>query len=397
MANMDAWGVSETGFYRPTLEDIINEKNKKAKKIFGEDFETGELTPQGKFFRICAAAESKLCEIGESIYYSFAPSTARGISLDRVCEFANLTRESAGYAIHRLRVFGTFEYVVPAGTVFKNNSGITFYSSQDAVISNEETAGSNIYYALVTVQCTESGTIGNVTDINDTNEVNTDIKAVTWYDTVAYGTPIESDPDLRNKFNKVVQGIGTNTSASIKANLLRVDGVNDVIIINNNTTENIPVGSLTVASGSYAVIVHSDDTTIDNDIATAIFEKHPLGVIQSGIKSVTIKDEANVEHIMKFSYVETQTIDINIKCVVDDTFTSISDGVNQITNNVTSYINGLGIGETVVFSRLYDYIYNVTGVYEVSDMTINGDRMNIPVEKLKIAKVGNVTVDITEG
>lgn len=399
MANIDAWGVTDKGFYRPTMEDIITEKNKQAKQIFGEDFDTSELTPQGKFFCICAAAESKLCEIAEDIYYSFSPSTARGISLDRVCEFVNLTRENERYAVQNIKVFAPFGYVVPAGMVFKNDAGITFYSSKDEQVEHD--AGNGLYYALVDVQCTESGTVGNVTDINDTQGVNMNINAVTWNYTVSYGTPLESDYDLRNKFNQVVQGIGTNTSAAIRANVLRVEGVNDVIIIDNNTPDDISAGSLTVASGSYAVIVHSDSKEIDNDIARAIFEKHPLGVIQSGVNTVTVKDEANIEHSMKFSYVETQPININVECVVDETFGTFTDGVTEIKNSVTSYINNLGIGETVIYSRLYDYIHNVTGVYDITNVTItsgspNDGRVNIPIDKLKIAKVGNITINTSE-
>lgn len=400
MANINDWGVTEKGFYRPTLEEIITEKNNKAKLIFGEDFDTGELTPQGKFFRICAAAESKLCEIGENIYYSISPSTARGISLDRVCEFANLTRESAGYAVHILRVYGKLDYTVPAGTLFKNSAGVEFYCTQDAVINGAEMTEDTdedgnpvyIYYADVTVQCRQSGEVGNVTNINATSEVNQNINGVTYYDTLAYGTEIESDPDLRDKFNKVVQGLGTNTSASIKSNVLRINGVNDVIVVDNTTAENIKVSdSLTVISGSYAVIVHSDDTTIDDEIGAAIFEKHPLGVIQSGLKSVDVTDESGIVHTMKFSYVESTAVQVSVKCKVNRDFPD--DGTIQIENNIISYINGLGINENVVYSRLYDYIYNVHGVHEVTELKVNNDTKTLEVGKLEIAKADGITVD----
>jgi uncharacterized phage protein gp47/JayE len=395
MANTDLWGVTGTGFYRPTLEDIIAEKNKVAKEIFGEDFETGELTPQGKFFRVNAAAESKLCEIAEGIYYSIFPSTATGISLDRVSEFANLTRENAGYAVHTIKVYGEQDYVLEAGTLFRNTAGIEFYSVKEDVIENEETVnGEAVYYALVTVQCTESGTVGNVTNINATVELDTSIQAVSWVETISYGTEIETDPELREKFGKAIQGMGANTATSIKANVLRVAGVNDVIIIDNNTEEDIVLSdSLTVPSGSYAVIVHSDSLTNEVEIAEAIFAKQPFAIKQIGKISVDVRDDAEVDHTVKFSYVENVPVEVTVACTVDSTFPS--DGLTQIQDSIRSYINGLGIGEEVVYSRLYDYIYNVTGVYKVTDITMDGKKTDIELPKINIAKAGAITVSIT--
>ena len=397
MANIDLWGVTSTGFYRPTIEDIINEKNKKAKAIFGEDFDTGELTPQGKFFRINAAAESKLCEIAEGIYYSIFPSSATGVSLDRVCKFANLQRESVSYAVHEIKVYGEQGYTVDAGTKFKNTAGVEFYSTMDAVVENEEKDG--IYYAIVTVQCTENGVVGNVTNINATSKVNTNIDNVVYQSTLSYGTKNETDPELREKFSIVTQGLGTNTAAAIKANVLRVAGVNDVIIIDNNTDKDIAISDkLTVASGSYAVIVHSDDTTNEKEISAAIFEKQPFGIKQSGIKTVMIKDDAGIEQIVKFSYVEKVDIVVDVKCIIDNTF--LSDGIQTIKNNITSYINGLGIGQKVIYSRLYDHIYNTTGVYDVENIKlyVNGVEKtgNIIIPSVNIAKVGNISVTVTE-
>lgn len=396
MAVIDTWGVSEKGFYRPTLEDIITEKNKKAKELFGEDFNVDENTPQGKFFRINAAAENKLCEIAEDIYYSIAPSTARGISLDRVCEFANITRDSAGYAEHQLKVYGKQGYVIEAGTMFKNADEVEFYSVMEAVIETAETQGEDEkYFAEVIVQCTESGTIGNVQDINNTSEVDTNIENVVYQKVIAYGTPIESDPELRDRFSSTVTGLGTNTTNAIKANVLRLSGINDVIIIDNNTdTDNVLSNKLTVKSQSYAVIVHSDDMDNDIEIAEAIQEKAPLGIMQSGNKTVVVKDDSNTEHTVKFSYVEPLPVAVTCTCYVTNAFPS--DGVEMIEDNITSYINGLGIGEEIIFSRLYDFIYNVTGVHKVSDLTLVGGTIDIKIPPLNIAKVAQIYIDVVE-
>ena len=398
MANMSLWGVTEHGFYRPTVEDIINEKNKKAKEVFGEDFDTNEQTPQGKFFRINAASESKLCEIAEQVYYSIFPSTATGISLDRACGFVNLSRESARHAAHMIRVYGKNGYVIPSGTLFKNPAGIEFYNSAAVTINNSEPAtqvDGTLYYADFTVYCTQSGAVGNVQNINSTVAVNTNINQIVYLSVVAYGSDTESDPDLRAKFDTVVQGLGTNTEAAIVANVLRVPGVNDVIVIDNNTGSDMVISDdLTVASRTYAVIVYADDTSISTEVANAIFERRPLGIVQSGLESVVITDDSGTEHTMRFTYVSSKPINIEIQCNVDDAFPA--GGIDAVKESVSKYINGLGIGEEVVYSQLYNYIYDVTGVYKVTSLKINNGTADIPINRIEIARTGTITVTTTE-
>lgn len=390
MTSMDKWGVTLAGFYRPTVDDIINERNKKAKEIFGEDFDTSELTPQGKLFRLNASSESKLCEIAEQVYYSIFPTTARGVSLDRVCKFANLTRDSAGFASHMIRAYGVQGYVIPAGTLFKNAGGVTFYNTVDVTIENEEQGQEEIvYYVDFVVTCTESGTIGNVQNINSTVEVDTNITSIEWQNGFASGTDTESDPDLRDKFSRVIQGMGTNTKSSIIANVLRVSGVNDADIIDNTTSEAVQIGDLTLEPRSYAVIVYADGVGIDDDIAQAIFEKQPLGVVQSGNVAVVITDNSGVQHNVAFTYVTPQKIDISATCTFNSDF---SGNISDLTDSLTNYINTLEIGENVVYTRLYKCLYDITGVDCVTALTINDGTNDIEISDIQIAKAGIVTV-----
>ena len=75
------------------------------------------------------------------------------------------------------------------------------------------------YYADIIVQCKTSGIVGNVSNINSTVEVNTNIKRIAYLSVVAYGTEAESDPELREKYETVVSGLGTNTRNAIIANV----------------------------------------------------------------------------------------------------------------------------------------------------------------------------------
>lgn len=393
MANANIWGVNKTGFYRPTVEDIIAEKVKKAKEIFGDDFDTGEQTPQGKFFRVNAAAESKLCEIAEQIYYSIFPSTATGVSLDRVCEFANLQRESAGFAAHNIRVYGNQGHEIGAGTLFKNPAGIQFYCTKPYIINTEEKENDiSYYYTDITVYCTESGTVGNVHNINSLVAVDTSINSVVWQNIIAPGSDTETDSDLREKFSTVVQGLGTNTASAIMANVLRVSGVNDVKIIDNATTQEINVGDLTINPRSYAVIVYADSLELNEEIAKAIYEKSSLGIVQSGKEKVLVIDDSGIEHSIYFTYVESVPIKVSVTCDVSEDF---SGDIEDIRNSITSYFSTLGIGNPVVYTYLYKCLYDVAGIERVTNITVNDSTEDIDISQIQIASVGQIIIDTT--
>ena len=62
--------LTELGFHRSTYDEILEDKIQLAQNLFGEDIETSEQTPLGKFIRIGAYDLSKAYEDLENIYYA---------------------------------------------------------------------------------------------------------------------------------------------------------------------------------------------------------------------------------------------------------------------------------------------------------------------------------------
>ena len=252
-----------------------------------------------------------------------------------------------------------------------------------------------LYYAEAYVQCVTAGSIGNVRTINKTVNADTNITGVSYIQTIAFGEAAESDTNLRSRFNQIIQGLGTNTAAAIKANVLRVENVTNADIIDNNTTSEYIIGNndLIIAPKTYAVIVMCEDRTTEkkNEIAQAISEKQPLGIIQSGTEIVITTDSSGTQHVTAFTYVKDNKINISASCYVTSDFPA--NGKEQIENNIIKYISSLKIGERVVYRRIYDYIFNVVGVDDVPSLKVNSSEKNIDISKISIARVG--TIDIT--
>ena len=125
--------VTELGFVRRTFDEILADKITRAKELFGEDIDTSDLTPLGKYIRINAYDQALTEEEAEGIYYSIFPNTARGTSLDRLCPFAGVARNPATKARHIVKFYGTAEKTVPAGFLVATDSDISFATLEDIV------------------------------------------------------------------------------------------------------------------------------------------------------------------------------------------------------------------------------------------------------------------------
>ena len=397
MAKPENWGVTKNGFYCPTYSEIITEKAKTARLLFGEDIDTGEQTALGKFIRISAKDEQRLYSEAEALYYSRFPDTATGINLDRICKLAGCTRKPASCARHTVSVCGTDGHIIPAGTRFKNDSGKIFWSLKTEIIDKKDLINDNIYYyADIPVECETAGTAGNVNNINSLVEVDTDVMSVEYQGMDVAGEEIETDAALRKRFDAVTKGLGSNTAATIVAALIKLAYVNDAFVIENNTVESKAVSEdLVISPRSYAVIVHADDDSHTSDIAKTIFSKQPLGIVQSGTTEEILQDDSGESHLIRFSYVEKTKVDIEITCRVSAYYNEMCDA--ELQKALREAINSLGIGNSVIYSALYKPVYSVRELEEVVELKLNGSTENIPIARNKVAEVGNITITHVEG
>lgn len=398
----ESWGLTETGFYCPTYEEILAEKITDAEELFGDDISTSALTPLGKFLRIEAKAARKLYEEAERVYYSASPATATGVSLDRAVSFAGITRQSATAAVHILHVYGDLGTVIAQGTMFRTTAGVTFRSLEEAVIDTADTEDdveTGEYYAEVRVQCTELGTVGNVASINSLVTADASITEIAYAGCESEGTDTETDAELYARYNTTISGLGTNTEASIIAAVLAVSGVTDCVLY----TESEDL-DLAETDNGYSAVVYTSSTseTTLNAIAEAIFTNSPFGVPvvvsdESGAQyaSGTYTDSSGVEHTVKFYLAAESAVNISVKYTASSSFPS--GGADTIKANIETLMSGLGIGDSFVCSTVYGAIYSVTGVISADLTIITADDTEYGAGDTITAKdyevlVGSVTV-----
>lgn len=355
-------GLTTKGFVRRTYADILNSKIQRARELFGEDIDTSDQTALGKFIRINAYDQAIAEEEIEAVYYSRFPNAAKGQALDRLCIFGGITRAPATPSRFSVDVSGVAGYEIPAGFLVGTDTEITFYAIENTVIGDDGKC-------TIVVSCTEPGTIGNVQASAITKVVNPDanITAVKGTERLSDGEDTEDDATLRKRLTSAISGQGIGNTNAIRSALLRVPTVKFAAVIENVTDETDSDGRPPHSFECY--VLGGDD--YEQEIAQAIFDKRPVGIIAHGTTSVTIKDLSGNDRVVGYTPAPNIPVTVRIKIRTNTSFPD--DGVEQIQSVVIDCINSLGIGTSFVPSLLYGHIYGVSGVTEVATLEVSTD------------------------
>lgn len=372
--------VSKEGYRRRTLEEILNAKIAMAKELFGETINTEENTALGKFIMICAYDQYHIEELAEQIYYSIFPQTASGISLDRLGWGVGIKRNAETSAMYKVKVTGTAGEKVESGFLvgidtnyIGEDTDLTFENTQETVIGENGECE-------ITVMCTTAGVIGNVPP----SIINRVVNAVSYVDTVQGIGVIEaaageeSDYDFRTRYEKAINGKGGCNEAAILSALISVPTVKDVFInVNESATEY--VGEIPPKAIACYV---SGGIGYEQEIGEAIFNKKPVGIGTHGDQSVFVNYGALTDYEVKFSFAESKDIYIKIELVTNEKFET--SGNATIKANIETYINALGMGEQLITTALYGYIYKVAGVVSAI-VTVSTDGQTYTANNVDVA------------
>lgn len=417
--------LDDNGFSRPAYSDLLDAQVARAKELFGEDIETSELTALGKFIRLNCYDIATLYEVLEQVYYARFPSTATGISLDRLAVFAGTEREQATYAVHQVRVTAIdtgsstsentdISYTVEAGTLtVSTNTGVEFNLSENLELTATETDNNGIAYTGTgTFVCTQPGTIGNVAvgsiiniSYSGGSNISNMAQSILHITIDSLGQEAEDDVTLRSRMLKTISGSGSGTIDSLYAAIWSVKDVQGVSIIENDTLTEDSAGRPAKSVECY--VLDGDDEAI----AKAIFSKLPVAIKSCSTAdednkvSVEITDSAGHNHSVLFSRPTVEYIDMELTIYYDNTYDTAyagngyTAGFNQIRGNIIEYLAGLDNGDNVSYSRLISIIHKTTGVVECelgirlaryTDDTYNAESIAIDETSVARATVDNI-------
>lgn len=191
------------------------------------------------------------------------------------------------------------------------------------------------------------------------------------------GEERETDEELRLRFRNGKFDRATNTLDAIYSALINLDNVSEVTIYENDTSV---VDGNGVPAHSFLPIVSGGLST---DIANAIWDNKPVGILSYGNTTVSIKDIQGFAHDVSFSRADPVVIYISMNITTDVNFPV--NGNDAIKSALIDYFAAnFGTGDDVIYSRLYTPINSIPG-HQVETLTIGTSPSPVGVSNVVIA------------
>lgn len=345
---MMAYGVTADGFVKKTANVIIDEMKTKAQTEFGADIDLGVTSPLMHFIEIIALEEAVLWDLLEDMYYAGFVEFADDENLDRVTAIIGIERKAATKATGTQTFTATQPLTVLEGTIVQTDNGIEFETDEDLVFSG---GGSD----TVGVTAVLPGTEGNVSASTITNLKDPIIGISGTNNVSAFttGTDAEVDAALRARAKAYSATLGKGTVEAIENAVLAVTGVTSV-----SSSEDFSLHKLTLTVSG----VTYPDSTVDD----AIEDTRPAGI--------------------EVVWGNPSGVDIYVDATATYDGTEPGDANAQVQAAIVAHVNGLGVGNDVIYAKLYDIVYNV-GTWVVDVTTLELDTSTPPT--------GTVNVSIT--
>ena len=202
----------------------------------------------------------------------------------------------------------------------------------------------------------------------------------------------ETDEQLRERFRTSKFNRAGNSIDAIFSAVSNVDGVTEVTIYENDTSVTDSNG---VPAHSFLPIVVGGLST---NIADAIWDNKPIGILSYGNTPVTIYDKQGFPHTVSFSRPNPVSIYISMNITTDSNFPASGDDAIR-TALINYFEENQGTGDDVVYSRMYTPINTVPG-HQVNNLFIGTSpspvgTSNIVIPFDSIAVINSLNINIT--
>lgn len=200
------------------------------------------------------------------------------------------------------------------------------------------------------------------------------------------GTDRESDAVLRARYAVAKFGDGQSLIESLYSALYSLDGVESVVIIENDTDTTLIAPNPPVPPHSFYTVVLGGES---QEIGQAIWDNKPAGILAYGTNTITVYDSQEVGHTVAFDRPTSVAIYVTVNITVQSNFAP--NGVDLMKQAIADHINALLIGDDVIYSRLYTPVNSIPGHY-VTSLTIGTSPSPVGTSNITIAYDEKATI-----
>ncbi|MEA3330596.1 MAG: baseplate J/gp47 family protein [Campylobacterota bacterium] len=369
------YGVTIEGFKKKRLIDIKTEIEESLKLGFGDNI---SLIPQsvfGQLVGVISERESLEWDNLENVYNSFYPSTAQGVALSELVLLNAIQRIEATQTTATVTITGTDGTIVTKGSIVKTSDTDKRFTIDNDVIINGITT--------VTVTAVNFGEIVAVAGTIET--IDTPIsgwETVTNNSDAKTGRNEETDPELRTRRESSVGVDAQNLTDSTYAQLANLEGVSDVIVIDNKTDA---VDANGIPAHEFLCVIRGG---VNSEIGAIIWSNTPQGIRSFGAVTEQVIDvQGNLQDV-KFSRPVDKDIYFEIDITTDANFPL--NGEDEIKANIVTFGNdNFNINDDVIQSRFFIPVNQTKGIIDIEirlGFTTNPTgTANLPITSLEVS------------
>ena len=354
------FGLSKKGFMRKTYPDIKESMEQRARETFGDDINLRKNSFLGMLISVTSWCLSGLWQLAENVFFNKYVDYAEGVNLDLACRNYGITRLSSEKAR------GQVEFNKPIDTELILSDGSVKYITT--------TTGK-----IVDVEAMNEGWEGN-TEEGMITEIVTPVPGLEIISSTSMknGRDIETDTELRKRFFESLSLAGAGTLSALQAAIINTEGVVAGTIEEVKSSEGYIIGIRPIVIGGE-----------NNDIAQTIFDKKAFGIKTIGTKSGVARALNGDEFTIYFDFAEEYTVNISVELTVIETFSE--NGSDDVYDKIKGYMDGLGMGDDVIYYSIISKVLEVEGVVDVN-MKLNGVKENIIIPCDELATVGEIII-----
>lgn len=346
-----AFGLTADGFLLMRLEDVRADLEDALRTELGQNIQLDATSVLGQIVGVMCERFADLWELQEQVYASAYLNGASGAALDDLLALAAIARLAATFSVVTLTLGGTNGTPIPAGSVVADPElNVQWTTLTDATISGGT--------ATTTAQASTTGAIqglaGTITEIRS---------PITGWTSVAnaadavLGRDVQSDASARTTFKTMMRAAGGNSPDGLAALLLRLDGVTEAVIIEN---EHIYEDSDGRPPKSFESVVRGGD---DQEIADTIWSGKPAGIETTGSETTAVLDTAGASHDVQWSRPSDTEIYMVVNYATETGFDE--DGEAQILAAILDLASSFVVGQDVVPFKFIQHI-EVENIAELS-------------------------------
>lgn len=390
---MSSYGVTEEGFVTKSFDQIKADIEARLRAAIDPGLDLTSSSVVGQMFLIFCDELAKLWEVNAAVAETWNPDAAIGVWLENLASISGTIKRDATKSTVVAAVTTDQAVNIAAGDFVVSvdgNEDARFVNAEPIVTSGAETVD-------VAFEAESTGPVAaNAGTLVVIETPTAGVTLVTNALDAELGSNIESDDELRARRDAELDAIGSGTVDSIRARLLRVDSVEDAVVI-ENTTDVVDAGGRPPHS-VHAIVLGGEDA----DLWQALWDVVGGGIATHGAETGDAVDSLGATHSVSFDRVDEREIYIEVDVDIDEDLYP-EDGDEQIKDIIVAKGNELTMGENVIALRLRAEALNISGVIDVTGFRLGfasnpSGTANLTIDEDEIAvfDTSRVTVETSE-